>query len=100
MPSIGSMLEPEEQSASGCASFTAIHAMSAKVGEAARESHPAVPRACQAHPLPLFAAEDVVILRLPIRLSPFPAVAGPSDDVGRADRRVRVTSVTGFRWTR
>src|ERR1700693_5991833 len=66
MPSIGRMLEPEEQSAIGGASSAAIHAMSAKVGEAAMASQPAAPRACQALALPLFAAEDVVIFRLPI----------------------------------
>ena len=56
MPSIGRMLEPEEQNAIGGASFVAIHAMSAKVGEAARASQPAAPRACQAPVLPWFAA--------------------------------------------
>jgi hypothetical protein len=66
MPSVGRMRDPEEQNAIGGASFAAIHAMSAKVGEAARPSQPADPRGCQAHPLGLFAVEDVVILRLPI----------------------------------
>jgi hypothetical protein len=66
MPPIGRMLELEEQSAIGGASFAAIHAMSAKVGEAASASQPAAPRACQAFALPLFAADDVVIVRLPI----------------------------------
>src|SRR5271165_5521027 len=100
MGSVPGMLEPEEQSAIGGASFAAIHAMSAKVGEAARPSQPAAPRGRQAHPLPLSAAEDVVIFWAPDRLSPFLAAAGPSEDLGRPDRRVRVTSVTGFRWTR
>jgi hypothetical protein len=66
MPSVGSMLGPEEQRAIGGASFAAIHAMSAKAGEAARPSQPAALHGGQAHPPPLFAAEDVVILRLPI----------------------------------
>jgi hypothetical protein len=66
MPSIGGMLEPEEQSAIGGASFAATHAMNARVGEAARASQPAAPRAGQAPALPLFAAEDVVIFQLPI----------------------------------
>jgi hypothetical protein len=58
MPSIGRMLEPEAQSAIGRASFAAIHAMSA--------SQLAAPRAGQAFALSVFAAEDVVIFRLPI----------------------------------
>jgi hypothetical protein len=66
MPSIGRRPDPEEQSAIGCASFAAIHAMSAKVGEAAKASQPAAPRACHAPALPVFAAKDVVIFRLPI----------------------------------
>ena len=45
MPWIEKMLEPEEQSAIVGAAFAAIHAISAKVGEAARASQPAAPRA-------------------------------------------------------
>jgi hypothetical protein len=66
MPSIGGTLEPEEQRVIGDASFAAIHAMSAKVGEAARLSQPAALRGCQTDPLPVFAAEDIVIFPLPI----------------------------------
>jgi hypothetical protein len=66
MPSIGSMLDPEEQRATGRASFAGIHAMSAKLGEAARPSQPAAPGGWQTHPVPLLAAEDVVIFPLPI----------------------------------
>jgi hypothetical protein len=74
MPSIGRMLEPREQSAIEGAWFAAINAMSAKVGEAARPSQPAAPRACQARSPALSAAEDVVIFPAPDRLSLFPAV--------------------------
>src|SRR5215212_2322361 len=64
MPLSGRMLEPEEQSAIACASFAATHAMSAKVGEAARVSELAMPHACWALALALFAAEDLVIVRI------------------------------------
>jgi hypothetical protein len=70
MPSTGRMFEPEEQSAIVGALFNAIHAMSPNVGEAARASQPAAPPACQAIGLPLFAAEGVVIFRLPIAAIP------------------------------
>ena len=66
MPSIGSMLEAEAQSPIGGTLFAARHAMSAKVGEAARASQPAVPRAHQALAVAVFAAADVVIFRFPI----------------------------------
>jgi hypothetical protein len=66
MPSVGGMLEGEVQRAIGGACLVAIHAMSVKVGEAARPSQPAAPRGCHGHPLPLSVAEDVVIFRLPI----------------------------------
>ena len=56
------MLEPEEQSAIVGAAFAAIHAISAKVGEAARASQPAAARP-EAIALPWFAAEDIVIFR-------------------------------------
>src|SRR5918993_483768 len=56
MPSIGRRPDPEEQSAIGGASFAAIHAMSAEVGEAAKASQPAAPLACHAPALPVFAA--------------------------------------------
>jgi hypothetical protein len=55
-----------EQSAIGVALFAAIHAMSAKVGEAARPSQLAAPRICQAVVLALFAVADAVILWFPI----------------------------------
>jgi hypothetical protein len=61
MPWIERMVEPEEQSVIVGAAFAAIHAISAKVGEAARASQPAAPRACQGLVLPLFATEDIVI---------------------------------------
>jgi hypothetical protein len=64
MPSIGSMLW--EQIAIGGAWFAAIQAMSAKVGEAARLSQPAAPRACHARATDLLAAEGVAIFGLPI----------------------------------
>jgi hypothetical protein len=64
MPSSGRKLE--EQNVIGDASFAAIHAMSAKVGEAAKASQPVVPRACLVLALPLSAAADIVILQLPI----------------------------------
>jgi hypothetical protein len=80
MPSIGRILEPDEQSGIGSASFAAIHAMNPKVGDAARASQPAAPRARQEVALPLFA-EDVGIVRLLIDLSPFPPVAGSSLDM-------------------
>jgi len=65
MPSSGSMSEAEEQVAIRGASVAVIHAISAKVGDAARVSQSAAPRASQALVLPLFAAEDVVIFRFP-----------------------------------
>jgi hypothetical protein len=79
MPPIGRMLEAAEQSAIGWASFAAIQAMTAKVGEAARASQPAAPRACQALVLPLSAAEDVVTSGS----RSIVAVAGSSGDVRR-----------------
>jgi hypothetical protein len=60
------MLEPDEQRALGGAWFVAIHAMHAKVGEAARPSQPAALSGCETHPVPLSVAEDVVIFQLPI----------------------------------
>jgi hypothetical protein len=84
MLSIDRALGPEEQSAIGRASVAAIHAMSAKVGEAARASTPPAPRAGDVLALLSFAAEYVVaaacvvIYPAPDRLSPFPAVAGSS----------------------
>jgi hypothetical protein len=66
MPSIGGMFEPKAQNAIGRAWFAAMHAMNAKLGEAAKASQPAAPRTDPARALPLSAAEDVVIFRLPI----------------------------------
>jgi hypothetical protein len=66
MPLIGKRLEPAAQNGSGGASFAAIQAMSANVGEAARTSQPAAPRDCQALAFARFADDDVVIFRFPI----------------------------------
>jgi hypothetical protein len=66
MPSTGSMSEAEEQIAIRGASVAVIHAISAKVGEAAMPSQPAAPRVRHALALRFFAAVSVVILGLPI----------------------------------
>jgi hypothetical protein len=61
IPSIGRMLEPNEQNAIGRASFAAIHAMSAKVGEAVRASQPA--RRVPARPLPIDCRRSLSLQR-------------------------------------
>jgi hypothetical protein len=66
MPSTGRRLEAEEHIGIAGAPLAVSQAMSAKVGEAARASQPAVPRACQALAVAVFAAADVVIFRFPI----------------------------------
>ena len=71
MASIGSMLEPEKQRAIGGASAAAIHAMSAKVGEAASPSQLAASRARGAGALPFREAAEVVIFGLPIDIRRF-----------------------------
>jgi hypothetical protein len=55
------MLEPGVHNAIGDALLAAMQAMTAKVGDAARDSQPAAPRAC-----PGFAVVDVVIFQFPI----------------------------------
>jgi hypothetical protein len=91
------MLEPEEQSATVGATYAAIHAISAKVREAARVIHPAA-RAWEALAPPRLAAEDIVIFRLPIDC-PRPLL-GPAGNLPRGGRRLRVISMAGFRWPR
>lgn len=66
MPSIGGVPETEEQIVIRGASLAAIHAISAKVGEAVRPSQPAAPPACQARALLIFATTGVFIFGLPI----------------------------------
>jgi hypothetical protein len=68
MPSSGRKSEPEAQNAIEGGSFAEIHAMSAKVGEAARASQRVAPRGCPAVALALVAPDDVVIVGLPIDL--------------------------------
>jgi len=63
MPSIGSRPEAGEQMVIWGASLAAIHAISAKVGEAAMPSQPAAPLA---RALLFLVAMDVVIVGLPI----------------------------------
>jgi hypothetical protein len=63
MPPIGGTLEAAAQSAMGDASFAAIHAITAKVGEAARVSQPDASRNCQA---PEIDVAVLVIVRLPV----------------------------------
>lgn len=80
MPPIGSMLCAEEQIVACGAAFAESHAISAKVGEAARPSQPAASQAvCQARALLFFVIIDVVIFDLSTRL----AVAGWAKMYGR-----------------
>jgi hypothetical protein len=65
------MPEPGEQIAIPGASLAAIHAIRAKVGEAARPSQPAAPRVREAPALLFFAAMSVVIFGLPIEFRRF-----------------------------
>jgi hypothetical protein len=74
MPLIGGRPGPDEQNAIGDAWFATGHAVSAKVGEAARASQSAAPRACRSLVLALSATVQVVILRLPIDCRRFPAL--------------------------
>src|SRR5258708_559420 len=64
MPSIGGMPEAEAQSAVREASVAAIHAIRAKVGDAARPIQRAASRARHAPALRLFAAFSVVTCSL------------------------------------
>lgn len=84
MPSIGSTVAPAAQIARHGAPAADTSAIAAKLGAAARASHPVGRRL-------LFAVADIVMLRFESRSS-------RALDAQRG--RVRVTSVTGFQWTR
>ena len=83
MPSTGRTVAPAAHSVWDGASAATTSAISAKVGDAASRSQGAVP-------VVLFAVEDIAILR-------FPSIEAEFEGGGRGER---VTSVTGFRWTR